>query len=110
MHEVLDGSLLDTPKHKRLLRVRKEPRTALTTGTTRGRSYDVQDVPAAPQKMPRTEPVRPSVIASPVAMRVALLGRCGLREPNATGASGRSLEDFLGDEALRPTRIGELAA
>ena len=41
LHEVLDGSLLDTPKHKRLLRVRKEPRTALTTGTTRGRSYDV---------------------------------------------------------------------
>ena len=48
--------------------------------------------------------MRPSVIASPVAMRVALLGRCGLREPNATGASDRSLEDFLGDEEQQSCR------
>ena len=52
----------------------------------------------APQKMPRTEPVRPSVIASPVAMRAALLGRCGLREPNATGASLEVIPTITGVE------------
>ena len=62
------------------------------------------------QKMPRTEPDRPIVIALPVAICAALLGRCGRREPKAMGASGLSLEDFVGDEILRPTRIGELAA